>query len=91
MIENYEINGKERKVELEYTDVGELKALHLKSYFSKKGKAKELLISEVKVLVEPPPSSDGEPKEYEFKNIKKIKLTKNIPSFLINIDGDKPK
>ena len=45
MIENYEINGKERKVELEYSDVGPLTALHVKSFFSKKGKAKEILIS----------------------------------------------
>jgi len=63
----------------------------LKSYFSKKGKAKEILISDVKVKVEPPPSSDAEPVDYDFKNLKKIKISKNIPSFLINIDGEKPK
>ena len=31
------------------------------------------------------------PGNYDFKNVKKMKLSKSMPSFSINIDGDKPK
>ena len=37
-----------------------------------------------------PQGGDGEPKEYEFKNNKKLKISKSMPAIAINIDDKKP-
>lgn len=83
LVDNYQIDGKEKKVEFEFADVGEITALHLKAFYGK-SEPKVILIEKVAMTVEPP---EGEPSEYEFLNNKKLKISKSIPAIAMNIDG----
>ena len=91
LLDGFEINGKEKKYDLDFKDVGDVIAVHVKSFYGPKLKPKQLLIDEITCTVTPPESSKAEPVDYVFKNLKKIKISKSVPTFAINIDGEKPK
>lgn len=90
-MDGFEIDGKEKKYDLEFSDVGPIIALHIKSFYGRKTKPKCLFIDEVLVTVTPPEGDPEGPVDLVFKNIKHLKICKSTPSFAISIDGERPK
>lgn len=51
LLDGFEIDGKEKKYDLEYSDVGEIVAIHIKSFYGKGIRPKQLLIDVIYVHI----------------------------------------